>query len=320
MKIFKFVLLVFAITEIILGQNWVAAGLEGKSILCIAVDPINTGKIYVGVKDEGVYVSNDSGSTWLCSSKRISIYCLTIDRFNNQIIYAGADNEILISRDGGNYFKNIWTFTNISVNCIKLDETQTKAIIIGTTKGLYKSFDNGGKFIKSGLEDQSISAIAINNKGTKAIIYAATFGAGIFKSGNYGLSWTPINNGINDLTIYTIICDMKDPSKLYAGTLETGLIYSDNNGGKWVDLNIDIISKQGFVIFQSTDLKTNVSSIFIANFAGDILVSKDAGMTWKKLSTGSSVHSCTALGISNVIPSNLFLGTIDGLFKFKVNL
>ncbi|MGA7720548.1 MAG: hypothetical protein WCA84_05155, partial [Ignavibacteriaceae bacterium] len=268
----------------IFAQKWVLTGLENESILSIIVNPLNSNIILTGVQDDGIYISSDKGNSWSHSQGRMSVYCLALDRFNNQVIYAGTDNEILVSRDGGNYFNTLYSFQdNITINCIVIDETQTKSILIGTSKGIYKSFDRGRSFIKAGLEGQNISSLAVNNSGNKAIIFAATMGGGIFKTANYGTSWISINNGINDLPIYSIICNFKQPSNLFASTLESGVFISTNDGNNWNNLNIEINKKQGIIISQSVDSVQNLTAIFIINFSGEVLISKNSGQTWEEV-------------------------------------
>lgn len=298
------------------ANDWTLLGFEGKSVYCIAVNPVDKNIIYTGIKDEGIYVSQNAGQDWnLAYSSKIPINCISIDRLNTGIIYAGYIDGLIISKSGGNSFYQVVIEKNINVSSIALDETQTKAIIVGTSKGIYKSFDKGESFLKAGLNNFTISCITIDNTGGKAILYAGTTNAGVFKSANYGTSWTPINKGINNLHIYSILCELKRPSVLYLGTLEENIYKSENGGESWEVLKVSNKLNQGYVFAQAIDNISNNSVIYLTSLNGDVYKIIDANNI-KKLSEPINNVFGTWLGIVNIVPSTLYLGTTSGIYKF----
>jgi photosystem II stability/assembly factor-like uncharacterized protein len=62
------------------------------------------------------------------------------------------------------------------------------------------------------------------------IVYAGTFGSGVFKSLDGGLTWTSVNRGLANLNIYSLAIDPQHPSTLYAGTYR-GQVYKSTDGG-----------------------------------------------------------------------------------------
>jgi photosystem II stability/assembly factor-like uncharacterized protein len=309
-------LIVFLLQEISYANDWTLLGFEGKSVYCIAVNPVDKNIIYTGIKDEGIYVSQNAGQDWnLAYSSKIPINCISIDRLNISNIYAGYNDGLIISKSGGNSFYQVMIEKNINVNSIALDETQTKAIIVGTSKGIYKSFDNGESFLKAGLNNFTISCLTIDNAGGKAILYAGTTNAGVFKSANYGTSWTPINKGINNLHIYSILCELKRSSILYLGTLEENIYKSENGGENWEVLKVSNKLNQGYVFAQAIDNTTNNSLIYLTSLSGDVYKIIDDNNI-KKLSEPINNVFGTCLGIVNIVPSTLFLGTTSGIYKF----
>jgi photosystem II stability/assembly factor-like uncharacterized protein len=298
------------------ANNWQLIGFEGKSVYCIAVNPVDKNIIYTGIKDEGIYVSQNAGQDWnLAYSNKIPINCISIDRLNTGNIYVGYNDGLIISKSGGNSFYQVVIEKNINVSSIALDETQTKAIIVGTSKGIYKSFDNGESFLKAGLNNFTISCLTIDNAGGKAILYAGTTNAGVFKSANYGTSWTPINKGINNLHIYSILSELKRPSVLFLGTLEENIYRSENGGDSWEILKVNNKLNQGYVFAQAIDNATSNSVIYLTSLSGDVYKIIDANNI-KKLSEPINNVFGTCLGIVNIVPSTLFLGTTSGIYKF----
>jgi len=64
------------------------------------------------------------------------------------------------------------------------------------------------------------------------ILYAGTFGAGVFRSSDDGQTWEAINNGLTDLHILSLVGDPNDDDTLYAGTLD-GVFRTRDGGASW---------------------------------------------------------------------------------------
>lgn len=314
--ILTFFLLAFSNIPLI-ANEWIPLGFDGKSVYCITVNPVDKNIVFVGIKDEGIYGTTNSGANWdLLFKTQNTINCITIDRFNLNNIYAGYSDGIIISNLGGNSFYKVVLENKINVNSILLDETPSKAIIISTSRGLYKSFDNGNTFVKAGLNNLSITCTAIDNSGDKAIIYAGTANAGVFKSANYGTSWAPINNGLNNLKIFSLLCNMRKPTFLLLGTLEENIYKSENSGENWVNISINNKLNQGYVFTQAIDNTNNNSVIFLTSLSGDVYKISD-GSKIDKLSDPLTNIYGTCISVSNIIPSTLYLGTTTGLYKLE---
>jgi len=65
-------------------------------------------------------------------------------------------------------------------------------------------------------------ALAIDPKNP-SIIYAGTYGGGVFESTNGGASWSAINSGLTNLDVLALAIDPKNPSIIYAGTYGGGV-------------------------------------------------------------------------------------------------
>ncbi len=300
-----------------IANEWIPLGFDGKSVYCITVNPVDKNIVFVGIKEEGIYGTTNAGVTWdLLFKTQNTINCITIDRFNLNNIYVGYSDGMIISNLGGNSFYKVVLENKINVNSILLDETPSKAIIISTSRGLYKSFDNGNTFVKAGLNNLSITCTAIDNSGDKAIIYAGTANAGVFKSANYGTSWAPINIGLSNLKIYSLLCNMRKPTFLFLGTMEENTYKSENGGESWVNLNINNKLNQGYVFTQAIDNTNNNSVIFLTSLSGDVYKITDVN-TIEKLSDPLNNVYGTCISVSNIIPSTLYLGTTTGLYKLE---
>lgn len=65
------------------------------------------------------------------------------------------------------------------------------------------------------------------------ILYAGTWGGGMYKSLDGGLNWHTINQGLSNLYINSLAMDPTNPAILYAGTYENGVYKTTDAGATW---------------------------------------------------------------------------------------
>jgi photosystem II stability/assembly factor-like uncharacterized protein len=147
-----------------------------------------------------------------------------------------------------------------------IESPQEKGVIYtGSDDGLVYITKNGGEnwtnITPAGLEECLINSIEVSPHD-KATVYIATtrykvndFSPSLYKSTDYGKSWTKIINGIAP-TAYTRVIreDNKRKDLLYAGT-ETGFYISYNGGQLWKQLQL------GLPITPITDLKLHQNDL-----------------------------------------------------------
>jgi hypothetical protein len=66
------------------------------------------------------------------------------------------------------------------------------------------------------------------------IVYAGSWGAGVYKSLDNGLNWQPARGGLTNLNINSMTINPLDPSTLYAGSYSNGVFKSTDWGETWV--------------------------------------------------------------------------------------
>lgn len=183
--------------------------LLSASITCLAqweinnsyVGAVNTiallgDKFFIGTGD-GVFISSDNGISWNKVNIGIpekNVAAITVS--GNTLIAAVNDNGIYISADSG----TTWIEKN--------------------NDGMYKFTEKGNSWAVSCngmINNATITEIQAYN----GILYAATWGAGVFISYNSGESWLPYNN---NLSAKYIRCITRKENRIYAAT-DTG-IYS----------------------------------------------------------------------------------------------
>lgn len=170
----------------------------------------------------------------------------------------------------------------------------------GTSAGVYKSFDKGTTWQKTGLEEHSITELFVTEKGT---LLAGTYRAGMFRSENGGQSWQTV--GFKDnvylykilqtnkdtlLAIATFVRDGADTNKTLVG-----VVISTNDGKSW--------SQSGLKKNDIMSLSNPVKGLIFASGRNSLYVSKNQGLTW----------TITGGGLPDSIP-------ISDIIKYKNSL
>jgi len=78
----------------------------------------------------------------------------------------------------------------------------------------------------------SIQTLALTEEG---ILYAGSFGMGVFQSKDRGRSWRMINTGLTDLFLLCLEVDQK--GRVYAGTVRGGVFRTKPGGTEWESMN-----------------------------------------------------------------------------------
>ncbi len=123
---------------------------------------------------------------------------------------------------------------------------------------------------------------------TSQLIYAGTFGSGVYKSMDGGNFWNEINLGLTNLEIYSLAIDPTQPSTLYAGTYGSKVFKSTDGGSSWTWSGTGM-QDQAIVYSLAVDpiIPSNVYAATRGISGGEngpwngvIYKSADAGETW----------------------------------------
>ena len=82
------------------------------------------------------------------------------------------------------------------------------------------------------------SVIALAAAPTQpAVVYAGTGQAGVFRSGDYGITWTAASQGLGNLFIDSLAVHPKNSQIVYAGTHGSGVYRTLDGGRSWQAVN-----------------------------------------------------------------------------------
>jgi len=144
------------------------------------------------------------------------------------------------------------------------------------------------------------------------VVYAASFGGGVFKSMNWGQSWSTANIGLTDHQAYSLAMHPTDPLVLYAGTA-TGVFKSTDGGTTWID------SSTGFSGGETFDLvinPTTPTTMYVTTNGNGVFKSTNGGGSWSPINQGLTDLGICSLAIDPLHPNVLYAGTrFSGVFK-----
>ncbi len=296
------------------GVNWIKTELHNIQALSLAK---SGNGLFTGTNHYGIYYSSNNGANWLYNTMLYE----EINTFLNvgTDLYAGtSDGLYYTSNNGLNWARKSGSGSDV------LSVANADNMYIATSGGILRSSNNGNNWVNIGFADVKTSAILAKdnyvyagcglyptgysgfvystnngnsfhnsslNHSVKCLlltgnyIYAGTDSAGIFRSGDSGITWSAM--GINNTDINCII-DVNN--YLVCGT-GRGVYYSSNFGNDWNYLNNGLDSQRV--------LSLMISGNYL--FAGT-----EANAVWK-------------LDVSEIIGITSISGTIPTQYRLRQN-
>jgi photosystem II stability/assembly factor-like uncharacterized protein len=149
------------------GETWNRIGLRGKGIRVITQHPENGSILYAGTEDDGIYQSNDGGSSWVQKNRGLdhrTVYAIVIDHKEPEILYAGTHGGgVYRSHDGGDSWEQAADgLTTPDVHSLALLPSDTSVLFAGTLNGgLFRTTNRGDSWEHNGQEGGQVWGLSI---------------------------------------------------------------------------------------------------------------------------------------------------------------
>lgn len=268
------------------NDNWTQEGPTniGGRIVCLAVHPTNANILFAGSVYGGIFKSTDGGNNWqpvFDSTAYLSIGCITIDRNNPNVMYAGTGDP-------------------------------STAFTAFTGNGVYKSTDGGETWKYLGLSQTGVVAKIAVHPTNSQILFAATMGflmrrdsnKGLYRSTDGGITWSSVLYVDMETGVMDVVIHPSNPQILYATTMRrirtnkeslvfgntTGLYKSIDGGATWGELTNGLPPKPWCKVnieLHPTQPNTVLASIVNQRLQLEgIFKSTNSGTSWQAMNTG----------------------------------
>lgn len=269
-------------------------GPYGGEVRSILISRKNPSSIWLGTADGQMFVSRDSGSSWVpvlpgTGRRQLVIDTLLENPADADHLYAGGwdlrskGGALYESRDAG----ETWTEMRLpeaspAIRDLAICRSHPASMIAGTLAGAYTSDDAGATWRRitwSGTGFENVESVAIDPVDPR-FLYIGTWRLG-YRSGDFGNTWSQMERGmILDSDVFSLSVDSSNPEVVYASAC-TGVYRSDNRAQSWTRLKVlpDRFVIRTHVVYVDP---TNSHRIFAGTTEG-LYASNNDGQTWTRL-------------------------------------
>lgn len=292
--------------------------LEGYQVRCIAIDPRDPERVYVGTMDNGLRFSTDRGTSWREAGPSIDeprVLSVAVSRSDRRsgvsVVYAGTEpSNLYRSEDGGLNWQLLpalrelpsasrWSFPprpwTHHVRTIALHPTDPESLAVGIELGgVMRSRDGGKTWIDHNPQAHSDAHQLLTHPLAPERLYEAA-GQGIARSDDRGDTWKRLGVGLDRHYAWAQAIDGADPDLWYvavsrspvaahgAGDGQARLLRSRGNGWEAVDGWGDSAELRRMP-YALVTLPDQPGRLLVGLRGGTLLITEDAGETWSQLS------------------------------------
>lgn len=221
------------------GISWSTMPGDGNPIGSeLALSP--SGHLFGGTSTGVVYRSNTSaqislyGVIWARMAD--SLRTVSSDKLwamlpdNSGGIYIGTwGGKVFYTNNQGTSWLNITA--NLRVGFVWSLTIDNDYLYAATEFGVFRSPITSITWTQTALPFDTRSIVKADG-----VLFAATFGHGVFRSSDHGLNWSTMNNGLTTLITTALAVDSND--NLYVGSFGGGIQKSTNGGLSWTISNL----------------------------------------------------------------------------------
>lgn len=267
------------------------SSLAGTDILSMAIHPVDGNEIYVGTRNNGIFVSEDGGEKWnKVNFPPRSIFGLVLNYFEPDVMYASGvwkgRAKIYKTTNSGEDWEEIYTepADGTLILSLGISKINPNVLYAGTSAGVIIKTVNGGETWENFYDAKGpVTDIVFADKDMHAA-YFEIYGKDVLITKDGGATFESLEKLQSEddekVSLGQVFSIAPDPNKhgtLYIGT-GNGMYKSTDYGEEIKEINILSSSKEYPV--RSITLNPKNSHEIIYNAAHAIYKSSDSGHSW----------------------------------------
>ena len=291
--------------------------LAGAGSACVATDPRDRDRVYVGTFDYGLCASEDGGATWRTDERgledrRVMSVAVSPSHRESEIsvVYAGTEpSNLYRSEDGGLTWQRLpalrdlpsepsWSFPprpwTHHVRTIALHPTDPEWLAVGIELGgVMRSLDGGSSWIDHNPQAHSDAHQLLTHPLAPERLYESA-GQGIARSDDWGETWRRTEDGLDRHYAWAEAIDPSDPDLWYVSVSRSPF---DAHGGGDGQARLWRSCGDGWVAVDSwgaepalrrmpyalAALPGEPGRLLVGLRGGTLLLTGDAGESWSRL-------------------------------------
>jgi len=306
------------------GSVTTASFLEGSGAQCIAADPHDPNRVFVGTFDNGVMRTLDGGETWaptgasIPNARVLSIAVSPVDRPGGRsAVYAGTEPSALFrTADDGLSWEafptlgelpsaSTWSFPprpwTHHVRWIAFHPADAGTVYAGIELGgVMVSRDGGGTWEDRKPGSQHDAHVIATHPAAPARVYEAA-GGGVARSDDAGGTWRPADDGMDRHYVWGLAVDVADPDLWYVSATyganyahhrdgdARAVLYRRRGQSPWEALGgprSGLPQPQPFMPYALVAPRGRANALIAGMQNGTLFLTADAGATWQMAETG----------------------------------
>lgn len=287
---------------------------------CVAVDPRDPHRVYVGTFDDGLFATEDGGERWRAAwdgvaDRRVLSVSVSPSHVEGgvSVVYAGTEpSNLYRSEDGGSTWQLLpelrrleseprWSFPprpwTHHVRTIALHPTDPAALFVGIELGgVMRSADGGASWIDHNPQAHSDAHQLVTHALAPERVYEVA-GQGIALSADRGETWRRVDAGLDRHYAWATAVDPADPDLWYAsvsqgpfaahGGGDGGSVLLRSRGNGWAAIDHwgedPPLRRMPYALAPLTE---QPGRLLVGLRGGAVLLGDDAGETWSRVEAG----------------------------------
>ena len=266
--------------------------------------------LFASLADGALYRSADRGASWVKQSDDFAfgktVYAAL--KTGTTLLVGTGDGVYRSEDDGRNWLRSNDGLRNAYVDGGIM--AVNNRLFVAAASGVWASDTKGATWylVNRGFRQYPFTSINGSSLGIKdGVLYAGSFGDGLYRSFDGGGSWERVGNGLPERWAPAAIKVFN--GKIYAANWFGGAFVSEDDGATWQSVN-GLPADTSFLCLA----QMHPGHLLAGAYPGGVFRSDDDGKTWYAFQTGVRNEFIDDFLVNN---TTIIVGTDDGIYRMN---